>query len=439
MDLELSPKYEPLFEWLNGLHPEIDTVVITGGRYSQKSFATGVLSCVAAKDFNHRVLYTRYTLTSAEDSIIPEFNEKIDLLNAHRYFEVTRDRIKGVHNKSKIVFKGIKTSAGNQTAALKSLKDFSMFILEEAEEMPNFDDWDKVKKSIRALDVNNLNILVLNPVTKANWIFEEFFESRGIEEGWNGMHNNVMYIHTCYLDMARKYIPDSIWEDFEDKRLAYEAWIELPPDKRENSPLKKKAKYYKHVVLGGWLEKSEGVVFDNWQIGEFMDCGYTLFGADFGFSQDPSTLIKVSIDKKTKRIYMKELLYRPKMTTSDLYETMDKECRIKQIIADSAEPRLIEELKRKGLNIKGAVKGQGSITAGIALMQDYELIVTSDSLNLIKELNNYSWNDKKSGVPIDAYNHLIDASRYAISELLNNVGQMRGSFATAIRMGGSYR
>src|SRR5690606_37633474 len=133
-----------------------------------------------------------------------------DLLGAYADFEVTRDRIRGVHNKSKIAFKGIKTSAGNQTAALKSLKDFSIFLLEEAEEMPNFNDWDKVKKSIRALDVRNLSLLVLNHPTKAHWIYSEFFESRGVNEGWNGVHENVMYIHTSYLDMDKEYIPDSI-------------------------------------------------------------------------------------------------------------------------------------------------------------------------------------------------------------------------------------
>jgi len=125
----LSEKYEPLFEWLgcdenNPLH-KVDTVVITGGRYSQKSFGVGLFSCVAAKDYAHRVLYTRYTLTAAEDSIIPEFNEKIDILNCNDAFETKKDRIVG-HNGSKIVFKGIKTSSGNQTAALKSLKNFSM-------------------------------------------------------------------------------------------------------------------------------------------------------------------------------------------------------------------------------------------------------------------------------------------------------------------------
>ena len=96
--LKLSDKYEPLFEWLdcpkfldeenkviNPLY-QVNTVVITGGRYSQKSFAIGTFSGVATKDFNHRILYTRYTLTSAKDSIIPEFEEKLSLLNCHNLF-----------------------------------------------------------------------------------------------------------------------------------------------------------------------------------------------------------------------------------------------------------------------------------------------------------------------------------------------------------------
>ena len=81
-EIEISEKYEPLFSLLNGEYPEVDTIVCTGGRFSQKSFAIGMFGCVAAKDYNHRVLYTRYTLTSVEDSIIPEFSEKVDMLKA---------------------------------------------------------------------------------------------------------------------------------------------------------------------------------------------------------------------------------------------------------------------------------------------------------------------------------------------------------------------
>lgn len=417
MELELSVKYQPLFEILSGKHPQVDTVVITGGRNSQKSFAVGTWSCIAAKDCAYNILYTRYTLTAAEDSIVPEFREKIDLLNAHSSYIVTRDRINGV-NGSKIVFKGIKTSSGNQTASLKSLKDFNVFVLEEAEEMPSFDTWDKIKKSIRSNKKQNVNILILNPTTKTHWIYTELFEDRGIQEGFNGIVGNVMYIHSSYLDMPRHLIADNLWTDFEDKRLAYEQWIKLPRDQQDNSPLKKKAKYYKHTIMGGWLEKSEGVIFENWEVGEFKETELMRWGNDMGFSSDPTTLVHCSIDKDKEIIYLKEELYRTRMTTDDIATVMKDRCGKDLIIADCAEPRLIEELNLKGLNVKPCVKGVDSIKLGIALLQNYTLVVDPKSFNLIKELNNYSWNDKKSETPIDKYNHLIDAIRYAVTDAI---------------------
>jgi len=417
MELSLSEKYEPLFELLSGEYPDIDTVVITGGRNSQKSFAVGTWACVAAKDCAYNILYTRYTLVSAEDSIIPEFNEKLEILNAYNSFDVTKDRING-HNGSKIVFKGIRTSSGNQTAALKSLKGFNVFVLEEAEEMPSFDQWDKIKKSIRSNDKQNINILILNPTTKTHWIYTELFEERGVPEGWNGIKDNVMYIHSSYLDMDRNLIADNLWNDFEDKRVAYEEWIKLPQSEQDHSPLKKKAKYYKHVIMGGWLEKSEGVIFENWELGEFKETELMRWGNDFGFSNDPTTLVNIAIDKKTERIYLKEELYRTRMTTDDVAQVMKHRCGNDLIVSDSAEPRLIHELQKKGLNVTPAIKGKDSVNTGIALLQNYTLIVDPKSVNLVKELNNYSWSDKKSETPIDAHNHLIDAIRYAVSNAL---------------------
>lgn len=418
--LELSEKYEPLFQWLGAESNDplfaVNTVVITGGRYSQKSFGVGTFSGVAAKDYNHRILYTRYTLTSAEDSIIPEFVEKLEVLNCENQFEVKKDRIVGINNNSKVVFKGIKTSSGNQTASLKSLKDFSIFILEEAEEMPNFSDWDKIKKSIRALDVRNLSVLLLNPTTKEHWIYKELFEEKGVSEGFNGVVGNTLYIHSTYLDIERKFITDDIWIEYEEMRLAYEEYENLTFEEKQNYDPKKKRKafYYKHTILGGWLDKAEGVIYSNWKLGKFEEVTVPTWGMDFGFSIDPTTLVKVCIDKSRKMIFVKEYLHRPKLTTSEIYSLAKNYVGEGLIYADSAEPRLIDELKSAGLNIKGTEKGPGSITAGIAAIQDYELIIDPDSTNLVKELNNYVWSDKKSNTPIDAYNHLLDALRYAV-------------------------
>lgn len=422
--LKISEKYEPLFRWLHADDDDplakVDTVIVTGGRNSQKSFAVGTFSCVAAKDQNHRILYTRYTLTSTEDSIIPEFNEKIDLLNCESAFEVTRDRISGVHNQSKVVFKGIKTSSGNQTANLKSLKGFSMFVLEEAEEMPSFEDWDKIRKSIRATDVRNLNILLLNPTTKEHWIYQEFFESQAVPHGFNGIIGNVLYIHSTYLDMPREFIPDSIWEDFDQKRLAYEQIKSLTDDEvaklqARDPKLVRDGKYYYHVVLGGWLEKAEGVIFTNWTTGDFVEIAPSVWGQDFGFSVDPTTLVRTSIDRSRKRLYVKQYIYKPRMTTDEIVRADMIAAGKSLIYGDSAEPRLIKELSDKGVNIKPTIKGEGSISAGIAIMQNFdEIIVDSESTDIIKELNNYVWHDKKSKTPVDAYNHAIDAIRYAV-------------------------
>lgn len=417
--IKLSDKFEPLFEWLscseeNPLY-KVDTVVITGGRNSQKSFAVGTWSCVAAKDFVHRVLYTRYTLSSAQDSIVPEFNEKIDMLNAHQSFEVTKDRIVGAFNDSKVVFKGIKTSSGNQTASLKSLKNFSVFVLEEAEEMPSFDNWDKIKKSIRAKDVRNLSILLLNPTTKTHWIYEEFFEGEGVQEGFNGIKGNVLYIHVSYLDMERDLIADNIWDDFEKKRADHLIYEATEKDKREFLPQKQKknALYYKHVVLGGWLDNAEGVVFDNWVLGEFDESLPYGFGQDFGFSIDPTTLVKCAINRKHKKIFVKACFGKPGMSTEAIYlADLFYAGQTSEIVADSAEPRLISEVAGMGLNIVPCVKGAGSVTAGIKAMQGWTIVIDPESTEIVKEFNNYVWHDKKSGVPVDLWNHYIDPIRY---------------------------
>ena len=190
---------------------------------------------------------------------------------------------------------------------------------------------------------------------------------------------------------------------------------------RERRPEK-----YKHQILGGWLDKAEGVIFSNWEIGEFRKTSPSVFGQDYGFSNDPTTLIETNIDRSNKRIYIKECFYLPKLTTSEISRLNRQYAGDALIVGDSAEPRLITELRRE-CNIRESVKGQGSVTYGISLMQDYDLIIEPNSINLIKELNNYSWLEKKSNTPIDDHNHLIDAARYAISYQLKNPNY--GSYA----------
>ena len=147
-----------------------------------------------------RVLFTRYTMVSAHLSIIPEFLEKISLLGFENIFCINKSEVVNLGNKSDILFRGIKTSSGNQTASLKSLQGISTWCLDESEELIDEDIFDTIDLSIREKNIQNRIILILNPVTKEHWIYKRFFEDKGIEGGFNGIKGNVCYIHSTYLD-----------------------------------------------------------------------------------------------------------------------------------------------------------------------------------------------------------------------------------------------
>ena len=375
--------------------------IISGGRGSGKSYSVNSFLLLLTYEVGHIILFTRYTLTSAHISIIPEFIDKIETAGLHNDFSITKDEIINLRTGSKILFKGIKTSVGTQTANLKSLAGVTTWVLDEAEELVDEDTFDKIDLSIRHQTKQNRVILILNPTTKEHFIYNRFFESKGVQAGSNLINADTTYIHTTYLDNA-----ENLSESFINQ-------IELI---KENN-----TKKYEHVILGGWLDKAEGVVFTNWQFGEFNpDNLQTSFGQDFGFSIDPTTLIEVAIDKNKKYIYLKEHLYKPKLTTSEIAKINKTIAGVNLIVADSAEPRLISELQSQGCNIIATEKGAGSISAGIALMQDFKLILEHNSINIAKELNNYIYSDKKSGLVIDNFNHAIDAIRYNVFYQLSN-------------------
>jgi phage terminase large subunit len=393
LEIKLNDKY-------NLLGSESRYFVVTGGRGSGKSFSLNSFLLGLTYETGHVILFTRYTLTSASVSIIPEFINKIDTANLSNDFYITKDEIINRITGSKIFFKGIKTSSGTQTASLKSLAGVTTWVLDEAEELTDEKTFDDIDFSIRTKGIQNRVILVLNPSTKEHFIYRKFFEDKGVQSGVNLIKEDTTYIHTTYLDNL-----ENLSESFLNQI--------------ENTKTKRPEKY-KHQILGGWLDKAEGVIFTNWTIGKYQQIGISLFGQDFGFSNDPTTLVECNIDTANKRIYINERYCLQALTTSQIYALNRQHCLNSLIVADSAEPRLISELASSGLNIVPAIKGPGSVTYGIALLQDYDLIVSPESINLIKELNNYSWLEKKSNTPIDNHNHLLDALRYAVGYQLEN-------------------
>ncbi|MDM1523832.1 PBSX family phage terminase large subunit [Empedobacter sp. 225-1] len=370
--------------------------VCTGGRGSGKSFSITTLLCMLILEENRKILFLRKTLTSAHLSIIPEFTSKIELLGLEHIFEVTKTEIVNKLNGNVIYFRGIQTSSKDNTANLKSLEGISILVIDEAEELVDEEVFDRIDLSVRKKGVENKVILILNPSTKEHWIYKRFFIENGVDAGYNGYKNNVSYIHTTYLDNIKNLD---------------ESFINAVENIKITNPQK-----YTHTVMGGWLNKAEGVIYNNWSLGDFNENLNTIiYGQDFGFSTDPSTLIKVGIDKKNMKLYVKEMFVKQALSTQQLYDLNNSYAGKSLIVADNAENRLINELRYKGNNIIEAIKGAGSITAGISLMQDFEIIVDPSSKNIIAELNNYVWLDKENTTtPVDKYNHTLDAIRYAV-------------------------
>jgi phage terminase large subunit len=387
----LNDKYKPLFENKTRYN------VISGGRGSGKSFSVALYLLLLTFEDNRTILFARYTMTSIAISIFPEFKDKIEILNLEDIFDITKSEIINKRTGSKIIFRGIKTGSSIQTANLKSIANVDTLVIDEAEEIPDEETFDKIDLSIRSSKHFNKIIILFNPTTKASWIYERFYEKRSIMGGCNLVTDDVTYIHTTYKDVEDK-LPDSLLESIRRRQ-------------------KEDQKWYEHIILGGFLDVAEGVIFDNWEVGDFNEDSDWECGADFGWSNDPNTLIKVSIDQKRKVIWLKEELYKTGLTTDELGNIFRNVAGGRLIIADSAEGRLIEEIKRSGINIKPCVKGAGSVKEGVLLMRGYKIIVDKDSKNMIKELNNYVWAEKGER-PIDMYNHLIDAARYIITHRL---------------------
>lgn len=418
MSIKIQEVYKPLYE-----NKDKFIVILSGGRGSAKSFNATTFIERLSFEKGHKILFSRYTMTSAGISIIPEFVDKIEREGTGAYFQINKTEIFNTFSGSQILFRGIKTSSGNQTANLKSIQGITTFVGDEMEEWQSEEDFDKLVLSIREKDKQLRVILILNPSNAEHFIYKKYIENTHKIVNIDGVdvqistHPNVLHIHTTYLDNLENVAPQFLKEieEIKQKSLA-----QATDEKGKINPHLFNKSKYAQVIIGRWADVSEGVIFSNWKTGDFDTSLPYGYGQDYGFSIDPDTLIKVAVDNKRKIIYIDEKYYNNKqLSTDDLYQVNLSHLETKNdlIIGDSAEPRLIEDLRKKGLNIKPCEKGQGSVSAGISAMLEYEMIITPTSHNVIKELKNYAWNDQKAGIPIDNYNHSIDAIRYIFAYL----------------------
>jgi len=400
---------------------------VTGGRVSLKSHSLHDFILKLTYEKGHGILFTRYTMTSAKDSIIPEFKEAISRLGVESDFHVTEKDIYNKKTKSFILFRGIKTSSGLQTGKLKSLSGITTWVVEEAEDFQDEKAFETIDDSIRTLSKQNRVILVMNPTTPQHFLFDKWFKHTQKQIMIDGFpvtvsdHPEVEHIHTTFL-IGFKYLSKDWLKKAKKWRKKKKKGVDIVTDRILTEQEQEKSKlFYVNNYLGGWKEKQEGCIFDNWEVGEFDESLPCVFGQDYGFD-DPTTLIRVDINKKKKLLYLDECFYLSGLDDDKIFELNMKYCERSLIIGDSAAKTTIITLQRKklegkSLNIVPCMKGKGSVLTGIQKMQKYKIIISQRSKNLKNEFNNYIWLDKKSDTPIDDFNHLIDPARYAVDYL----------------------
>lgn len=224
----LLPQYSPLFID----PPRWRYAMLTGGRGSGKSWHISMFLLNLLHQPGHVILFTRFTMVAAEVSIIPEFRDKMDRLGIADDFHITAAGIQHRVTGSRILFRGIKTSSGNQTARLKSIQGVTTWVLDEAEELVDERTFETIDLSIRAKDRPNRVLCVLNPAARTHWLYKRFFHTPD---------PSVLYIHTTWRD---------------NRRHLSASFIETAERLRETNPAR-----YRHLYEGEWIDQVSGLLW----------------------------------------------------------------------------------------------------------------------------------------------------------------------------------
>lgn len=363
-----------------------------GGAGSGKSVHITMKLIIKACLRKRKVLVIRKYGTTLKDSVFQLF---IDTLKKWRLYPYCKINLSTytitLPNDSVLLFKGM-----DDSEKIKSIADVSDIWCEEATELSE-DEYTQLDLRLRS-NAGDLQLITsFNPISKVNWVYNKWFSDDAIYD-----KKNTLILKTTYKD--NKFLPD--------------AYIRALEEKINSNPT-----YYKIYALGEFASLDK-LVFNNWKIEDFNNAdikGELIIGLDFGFINDISALVASIIDEDNKKIYVFKEWGDTNKTNEELANIITSLGFSKStIIADAAEPKSIEEIKRNGVQkIKACTKGADSILHGIQKLQQYELIVHKNCTGIATELENYSWQkDRKTNEyinkPIDAFNHFIDALRYSL-------------------------
>lgn len=369
--------------------------VFYGGAGSGKSkFVVQKMIYKYLKFPNRKCLVVRKVGNTLRDSVFAEFKTVLADWKIYNKCE-TRETLLTIDlpNGSQFMFKGL-----DDPEKVKSISGIDDIIVEECTEL-DLMDFNQLNLRLRSRNPYNQIHVMFNPVSKSNWVYKQWFES-----GYNT--DNTMVLKTTYKD--NKFLPQDYINSLEE--------------------MKEKDNVYYRIYALGEFASLDKLVYTNWKVEEFnykeiiknKANSKALFGLDFGYINDPSAFVALIVDEENKKLYIFDEFYKKGLLNNQIATEIKNKGYAKEIIiADSAEQKSIEEIRKEGIpRIKPARKGRDSILNGIQLIQQYTIIVHLSCVNIIEELKNYSWQKDKLtkeyiNKPIDSYNHALDALRYA--------------------------
>ena len=382
--------------------------VCKGSRGSKKSKTTALFFIYSMMKYPEaNLLVVRKVYRTLKDSCFTDLKWAINILGVQDYWSVKESPLEIIYipTGQKILFRGLDDPL-KVTSITVETGNLCWAWIEEAYEINKEQDFNMLDESIRGKIEEPLYkqiTLTFNPWNERHWIKKRFFD---VED------DNIMAKTTNY--MCNEWLDDS------DKKLF--------EDMKKNNPRR-----YQVAGLGNW-GIVEGLVYENWRELEFdwreilnkRRKAKAVFGLDFGYTNDPAAFFCGILDQEQKEIYVFDEIYQKRLQNTAIYRNIEKLGFKKEIIvADSEEPKSIEHLRSLGLTrIKASKKGKDSINAGIQFIQDFKIFIHPRCVNFLTEISNYAWDKDKFGKsvnkPIDDFNHLMDAMRYALEDYMRN-------------------
>lgn len=371
-----------------------------GSRASKKSKTTALRIIYNMMKYDKsNTLVVRKTYRTLKDSCFTDLKWATRRLEVEHLWEFKYSPLEATYlpTGQKILFRGLDDPL--KITSITVDYGFLCWVwLEEAYEITSEKDFDTLDESIRGELPPYLWkqwMITFNPWNEHHWLKKRFFDVKNDPD--------ILAITTNYKCNE--------WLDEADLRLF--------DNMKEKNPRR-----YQVAGLGNW-GIVDGLVYENWKEEEFtldqvINCD-SVNGIDFGYTNDPAAVFIGFIDTENKKLYVWDEIYKKGLSNKKLYEEIENaHYQKKSFTADCAEPKSIDELRGYGLRVEKSQKGKDSITHGIQYIQDFEIVIHPRCVNFITEIGNYTWDEDRLGNkinrPIDDFNHLMDAMRYAVEK-----------------------